>query len=505
MKECKLSFPAHKFVLIFFTLLGSSLIIIGTSKYGVGLTGDSVNYISLADNIYNGRGLIGLTGEPFVLWSPGYSLVIFIFRFVVGLGQNLALLSINIISFVSTLLLCNLILKRYLSDAFRLYALFLITIAPGFYLIWVMAFAEVVFIPLSILFFLISDRARNSSNTRNYFLLATVAVILPMVKYIGIVFFPLVIYEIYNSRLKNKIKLVIICTAIMVIPFLIILIKNYAVVGSLFGVRGSSSYSLGELISSTIETFAYWIFPVVLSLLIVLRAISKKRGLLINAIKEILLKQKPFILFSMLFYIATVLSSLTTALDEPNNRLLIPLFIPLLIILLTFFEKLWNERVSNSKFIKYSLILGLIVPILMYARTDIRSFTQRVEHGSGSIMTTEYQNKLPMMPDSVISKLKGEQLFCNNSAVLYFKTKLMSKTTPRFRYYNSPDVFVQIKEISNYLLYGEKSYILWLTKFPSDELYSLQEIETKVRLLKKASGDGWELYEVQKNSKDITE
>src|SRR4030042_2258182 len=87
------------FIIIFFAIAGISLIIIATSKYGPGVSEDSVAYIAAARNMINGNGLSILLdsegnqlniflplrdGELYNVfpWPPLFPLVISIFGFL---------------------------------------------------------------------------------------------------------------------------------------------------------------------------------------------------------------------------------------------------------------------------------------------------------------------------------------------------------------------------------------------------------------------------------------
>ncbi|GAB1442211.1 hypothetical protein MASR2M39_10460 [Ignavibacteriales bacterium] len=59
--------------------VGIVLFLIGTSKYGIGLTGDSMNYIALSKNLLDGKGFVGLGGIH-LCFVPGYSLIILIVK-----------------------------------------------------------------------------------------------------------------------------------------------------------------------------------------------------------------------------------------------------------------------------------------------------------------------------------------------------------------------------------------------------------------------------------------
>src|SRR5215204_5034552 len=54
-------------------LLGLALILVATSRYGVGLSADSVTYLSAAQNLLSGRGYTSFDGSPLLVFPPLFS------------------------------------------------------------------------------------------------------------------------------------------------------------------------------------------------------------------------------------------------------------------------------------------------------------------------------------------------------------------------------------------------------------------------------------------------
>jgi len=63
-------------VLIIFSLIGMTLVFIGTCKYGTGLCPDSVRYISTARNLLSGNGYVKYDGSLFMRWPPLFPTVL---------------------------------------------------------------------------------------------------------------------------------------------------------------------------------------------------------------------------------------------------------------------------------------------------------------------------------------------------------------------------------------------------------------------------------------------
>lgn len=62
----------YKLTLVLLALVGAILILLSTSRYGAGLSPDSVGYIGTARNLITGAGFISYGGSPTVEWPPLY-------------------------------------------------------------------------------------------------------------------------------------------------------------------------------------------------------------------------------------------------------------------------------------------------------------------------------------------------------------------------------------------------------------------------------------------------
>ena len=60
----------YKLALVFFALLGVILVFLSTSRYGAGLSPDSVGYISIARNLITGAGFTSYDGSPLIVQPP---------------------------------------------------------------------------------------------------------------------------------------------------------------------------------------------------------------------------------------------------------------------------------------------------------------------------------------------------------------------------------------------------------------------------------------------------
>jgi len=613
---------------------GSLLIIAGASSYGVGMTGDSVSYLALARNILNSGNFAGISGEPFVLWPPGYSISLLVGAPFWGSDLVSFFLPYNLLAYIIFgLLAFKLLRKRIEVAGFRLSVFAVLMFSPALFRIFSFAFAEVLFLPLSLAFFLLIERFEEkkkhyglyTGKPKNFFplierleerrgiwvlILAGVVVIaLSMVKYTGIVFLPVLLYGIWrsfsvagtaaletgdnhdetdnnpfetdnyisetiyntsettkktletanidvlqnavfgNKSKKRAIVWMLITSVVVSAPLFLLLLRNKAVSGYFTGYRGASAFSIWELLFQTGETLVYWVFPVVMILFLVVtfvfgrKAHSEKMGGFLHFeakrhtfnIVSILKSTRYYLVFIVIYYLVTLVSASFEAVDELGNRLLIPLFFPMLLVaavivsellfkpLRTFPEEgpAHEERGSvpenifpdtskgktkqGSAVFKRGrmqqivfIVILLIVP-LSYIRTDFRAFSTRIESGAGSISSADYFNKFPKNFEKVKELLsKGNfTIYTNNREVFYYLTGLKNKALPVKKYYNSNEVSTATEGLKSYFNEKDKFLIFEMTNFRNENLYTIEEIKKAVQIKELMNGTGWVLYSAQ--------
>lgn len=486
-------------VLALSVLIGVMLFLIGTSKYSIGLTGDTMNYIALSTNLLDGQGFVGLGGTPFILWPPGYSLIILFVKVFTGLDYYTVLSSLNLLFLALTFIFSYLIFRQKVeSHLLRYYGMGLLVIAPGFYLVWVFAFAEVVFIPILLLFLFLCEKWRDDLSIQRVVWLSMLIVLMFFIKYIGVVIFPLILYLIYREDNKHRLFNSVVASVVTLIPVVLWILRNYFLAGSPFGERGESIYSILEIKMISTETFLYWVFPVLLLVAMSVVIASRCLKIIDLPFNQIFRRIDIPLILIILFLSGTFISTSISAFDRLNNRLLFPAFIPFLVIFLIFLDilKVNLSKWDNRRFLVVAGLILMVIPVGVYIRTDVRSFSTRIQNGAGGMATDEFQTRLPNLKEEMIKKLKSENnIYSNNPELLFYASSVQSKKSPRKFFYNSNEIEVKRKNLSNY--FGKKSnYLVWMGANESKLIYSPEELKEYVKLRLISSGSNYQIYEI---------
>jgi len=97
---------------VILSLTAAATVILSTSRYGVGLWPDSVNYVSAARSFAAGKGLIGYDGAPFVRFAPLYPVLLGSISRATGLDPLSYAHVLNAVLLAAIVFLSGLLLHR---------------------------------------------------------------------------------------------------------------------------------------------------------------------------------------------------------------------------------------------------------------------------------------------------------------------------------------------------------------------------------------------------------
>ena len=443
------------YAIIFFAIASTALIISVTSKFGPGISEDSVAYIAAARNLLNGRGfsvLFDSKGNQLNLWLPMHDNELYhilpwppLFPFIISIfgfvGFNLIESArwINAILFGANIALILLIIRKYTKSLLLIIfsAVIFITFKNMIHVhsnVW----SEPLFLFLSLLgfyflfYFLENNKIYNFLISALSFSLAfftrTVGISLIATGIIAILFFS-------ELKIKNKIIYSLFFTVIGFLPFFIWTLKNKLIFGytsTEFSIHPLIFDNLKEAIITVSSWFYLDILPFKISLIllvIILIAIIfasiyisakvKKRsiGSSDNAYKLNSRIINIFLIFTFLYIIAVLFArSFFDASIRMDGRLLIPVFISTFIIIVLFIKRSL-DCFRNKQVIKRIIFIFCEILFVFSLATLVFGIKEFYEEGQG------YNSKEWLKSDTV-RELKdmnsNEVIYTNNPYAIYF-------------------------------------------------------------------------------------
>lgn len=500
-------------------LLGAMLVVMLTSKFGVGISPDSVTYVSVARNILNGKGFVGYDGYYFVLQPPLYPILLaaagkIFFTDPLICAGYLNALFLGLIVYLAGLLLLKHV--RYYALAIAGTISILVSLLP--IQIFLIALSEPLFILLVLLYFYYFDTYRTNETFASFLLFSVAAALTCLTRYVGIVLIVGGIISIFawgRGNTKKKIADIFFFLLISIVPTGLWVIRNHAISGTLTGPRAESSYTLSSNILFAYNTMLNWyssikanewqlFFMVLILLMTVLVALAVTRQWKTIALG--IPRIGPALVFIILYSAIIIISSTTTAYDKIGNRLLSPIFIPSMIIIFYLVDRLieWT-----SHFIHH-IVLTLVLLVTMtmwikYQATRTRYYVEDYIKQSG----VEYSS-VAWINNSVIKyldknkQLKSKYIFYSNAPeAVYILANIEAKWSAPKRFYNSP---VLLDRRFNDCIGYEKNDIcfIWFYNLNRSFLFTPDEMKKTTRMINIAKLKDGEIYIIPKKQQSMT-
>jgi hypothetical protein len=354
-------------------LVGTGWLWFAMSRHGIGLSPDSVGYLAVAQHLLEGKGFLSYRGEPFVLQPPLYPLVIATISFLLGSTPATSALLLNLLLFVAVAYFSGR-LAILITKSFPISIAVCISVILGVPITWVSVFAwsEILFILLTILAFLNLIGFVSSKDKKDLLVCSLYLACSCMVRYAGLfsVFsFLLFLILTPGERLQKKTYRIVAFLYISSLPISLWILRNYILSGTPFGPRTMASLRPNEIIFLFFDTFSGWFIvqtdalqnDIILILILIFLTFAVSTAC-IYQIKDTNILS--LVIFVFTYSLFVFISSVRFAYDPIDNRLLSPVFIPLVIVLLNFSNKVLypylKSKVSSSAQSRL-IILGAVI------------------------------------------------------------------------------------------------------------------------------------------------
>lgn len=493
-------------LLILLSLISSFYVLLSTSRFGAGLSYDSVYYIAAANNLIDGKGIVDFTNEPITNYPPFFPLVLGIVSFIFNTSPLMIANVLNAAFFGIIVYSSGIMFFRYTISVMLTFAgIGIILISRSVINVSIMAWSEPMFILIVLMFFLCLDIYLRKNNLIYLILLSILIVLLSFTRYIGITLAVLCIFSILfsnESNVKVKILHVVFLIVILVILLGAWLFRNHTISGTFFGPRSPSEYNFFDNIYLFFQGIYCWLLPggiryysislkilfgvtIFISLIVILSVLYKltNKGNWKN-LKIVYMRVNPIIMFIIIYTGFLLISSSTTYYDAINERLLSPIYIPMVLVLLVFIG--WLTDIIGKRFSKklintilFTIVCVLLIPSIIYSINETRDYINQGVYG---------YNTTPWQDSEMVNYLRNHQLetnfilYSNEPEALYVLTNIISQNTPsRFKYHNPLNANT-IWEVKTDWLVISKTYLVWFNNVLRSDLYTINELEQIINL-----------------------
>jgi hypothetical protein len=423
---------------ILLCLASTALILCCTAQYGVGVTPDSVAYISAARNLAMGNGLKIYDKSPYISWPPLYPLLLAGLEFIKVDSFDGARL-INVVCIILSVIISWFYLIPMLKYKFlAIICLVMIVLSRPLIFVSLFAYSEPIFIVLTLLSLYFLSKYLETGGWSSLVSATIFTMLAIQCRYVGctILFTGcVIIYFAYIKDKKNKIREWLFFLFATIIPLLAWLVRNYFVAGSLTGWRPMPRYFLWQQPVFVLDTITLWFLPSFITvwlrvslfvsiLAILIFIVCKKNS---NPCGEI----KVFYLFTLIFTIFIVYSSSAGHFPRPDARILSPIYIPLVISVIYLIDRAVSTINSGLKrrwvISTVVVIMALMIGYQMIYRNWLNVLNS-CKHGVGGYSTEEFSNNklLVSIKRAPISGL----VFSNAPDAIYFLTGMTAFLNP---------------------------------------------------------------------------
>ncbi len=449
MKVIQLARPY--FLPLIFALVSAMLLVFATQKYGIGVSPDSVAYISTAKNLLAGNGLTTYLNTPMVLWPPFYPLVLALVG-AAGMNVSTAAIWINMISFGLLVFLTMVWLRQRLKSPFLLITAGLtLVVAIPLWGTFVFAWSEPLFICLALIFILLLEKAIKDSGYLWLIASAGVASVCLLTRYIGFTVVIVGLIFLWSHKFPSLIqKLIYVASFLLIscVPMALWLARNYRLTSTLTGPRGTNTFRLIQNLRDGMDSLIGWFFPVGLipnilrvtgGILLLLMLVSIAVTIVRLPLFYERIWQNPetrtarmMVCFVLVYaFSIAILTSIIEA-DTLDDRLLSPIFPFTILILFYALDRIWREPMRPEVLRVWRLAPGLLLGIcvtlmLLSTARDIRYF---LNNGAGrwGFSTTQWRESklIRYLADQVTETT----IYSNEADAIYYLDNILAKNIP---------------------------------------------------------------------------
>lgn len=426
------------FPTLIIALIGFILIQFFTKHGGLGLSPDSICYLSTADALTQGYGFLQFDHRPMILFPFGYPVFLSILKILTRYELLEVMPIVNGFLFAVVIFLCSKIADDLNANKWiKFLLLSLITTSPALTEVYFMMWSETLFILEILLFFLFAKKYLIDFSIQSLLLFSFLAAIAFDTRYAGltlVVTGGTLILGVSKMDWIKKIKHILIFGSISSFFVTLNLLRNYYYAESFTGIRQAGFYTLNQNMTYFGSIIYQW-FP----FLPFIKKYENGVGYLFMLTFFFIFIYKFFkktdqnlyikiaSTFTFIYSLLIIVTSTVSRYEEINSRLLAPLYISCFVTLFFYAISCTKNKLISFFKLGWTLLflsIGLIT-LKNYIQVDYDIIKQVNDTGIGGYNEDSWkQNSLIQCLISNPSILAENKFsYSNVSPVIYLYTK----------------------------------------------------------------------------------
>jgi hypothetical protein len=332
--------------------LGAMLVLLGTHYYGAAVTPDSAVYIASANSLLAGEGYLGYDGAPTTEKPPLYPVLLAIGS-VGGTDPMETARVLHSVVFGLLVILAGLLFFSHLrSPTFAWIGFLTVLLSWPLLQVAMKVWSELVFVFLSLLFILFAAAFLTRPTWPRLIFFAVPVALAAMQRYVGLALavagVGIIFFFLTEASMRRRILYVLGFCLLAVGPLIPWLIRNYGVDSTLTGGRPwPAELLLTESGSHLAVTLTTWLVPpglptwvgVVLGISLLTIVIVGFRGQDGHEDTRSFSLDRVMLSFVVVYTVSVLTASMLQVAALPDNRILSPLYIPLVYLVLAGIER----------------------------------------------------------------------------------------------------------------------------------------------------------------------
>src|SRR2546426_5933438 len=474
-----------------------ALILIATSKFGVGLSPDSVGYVSAARHLASGQGFLLADSAPYVAFPPLYPILLAAGNLLTGLDPvEVARYAGRLFAGACVVLSGIWVTMRGGSrDPLAILFIFGVLLSVPLFGVCVMAWTEPLFALLALGSLLAVESEIVRANRASFAVLTVCVAAACLTRYIGIVLVPVGAASIllFEQRpFHRRLVRAVLFAALALVPLGIWCVRNLHLTGTLFGPRIPSILTLGANTSLALYAMISWLLPdralrsgplmVVLGMAFAFIAYGNQRALWRRAVAS-RAELWPLAAFVLSYTGFLVVACTATIVDPIGRRLMSPVYIPLVLIALRFAAEVRDQGVGRIPRRLLAWVGFSLVGIwFLYAGTLlVRDAASRGEQGAGGFSTRRWRESAVLAYSKDHLKQAPGTIYSNVPEAVYIVSGVPAKLSPRKTWQYSLAA-VPLSSYRNSWPETRRARLVWFDRYGFQDTYSAAELDSIARL-----------------------
>lgn len=435
------------------TVLSTIALYLLMKHSGIGISPDSVEYITAAENIYRHGHMADFTGLLLVLFPAGYPCLLAVIQLLTGLSVMAFAPVLNSVLFGGVLFATATIINGLEKTAtwYRSFFLLALVLSRCMLQAYSMLWSETVFVLLTLLFIIQAHRYLQQKTWRSLFLLSLITAITLVTRYAGVVLLAvgsiLMLTDEAIGR-RKKIQHLLVFNLAGASLLAVNLIRNHFVSKSLTGTRQRAERGLWDNLLDIGNTFGNWLpfmngYEKMMAVLFIILVLLALAVVVYRVLQQQFFQSYETVLalFFLVYALFMVTIATVSRFEELNSRLLLPLYIPMLLLLTGWFIPVMRKTFGLKK-IGFCLLI-----LLLYAGFHWHQYRQNIDAWEGikDAGIPGYTEDGWTQSETIdyIRKHKqalGTLIYANANDAIYFLTGLRADVLPH------KDIPKEIKE-----------------------------------------------------------